>query len=106
MNELQLRLSTIDRQLHSLTAAAVAQPGTNEASGTGALADTSAASATSAVSGTQAALRGLVEGKNALEAQVQELTQRCSGLGATNEELRCTVTTQQSIIPQQVFRCC
>lgn len=83
----KLRLSTVDSQLENLLITAQSHM-------TGSiipdeLTNSSAASATPAVAATQAVLRELLEGREALESQVQELTTRCNGLGITNEELKC-----------------
>lgn len=91
VNDLQLRLSAIDTQLHSIASAA--QPTAVSRTATGLLGG--ATPATPAVASTQAALGGLLDSTQALEEQVEVLTQRCSDLGTSNEELRCVPTTVQ-----------
>ena len=82
ISDLQLSLRTMNRQLNCMSAAS------QQSSTASALTDPTFATSNPAIKNAQSAIRGLVEGRQALEAQVQELTERCNGMGAANEELR------------------
>jgi prefoldin subunit 5 len=85
VEELQQRLSTMDSQLSRIvTAAQEYSVGNGTVEVLPADSPVVADSGIPALAAMHAALQGLVEGKKALEAQVQELNKRCRGLGAAN----------------------
>lgn len=86
IEELQLRISAMDKQLKSISSAALQDK--KSESGFNMLTDSSYASASPAVAAVQAAFQGLQEGRQALQAQVEELTERCEKSDNANEELR------------------